>query len=252
MNRSTTAFAIALIMLLTVSAAITFATEFQAHAQVIDIPTFLFVTASPNPVGVGQIVYVGITFSKPPPTSQGSTGDLYEDITYEVIDPDGIKTTRGPYLASMAAGVTFTFVPDKVGNYTMQAFYPGQVLTGNNPLNPTIGFMNRQLIGSTMLPSESNIKTLIVTEEPVGQIYQTPPLPTEFWTRPIYATNWEWGELGSNWFGLSGSGAYDASGNVLPSGSTLLISCGRKQPNSEANQDHPSAAIHRLRIVRSH
>jgi len=218
MNRSTNAFAIALIFLLTVSATITLVTEFQAHAQVIDIPTFLFVTASPNPVGVGQIVYVGITFSKPPPTSNGFVGDLYEDVTFEVIDPAGIKTTHGPYLASMAAGVTFSFVPDKVGNYTMQAFYPGQVLTGNNPLNTTNGTLNRQFIGSKMLPCESNIKTLMVTEEQVGQIYQTPPLPTEFWTRPIYGTNWQWGELGSNWFGISGSGAYDASGNVLPSG----------------------------------
>ena len=207
---------IALIILLTT---ITFGTEFTTHAQAIDIPTFLFVTASPNPVGIGQTVYVGITFSKPPPTSSGFTGDLYQDITLAIIDPDGEKTTYGPYLGSMAAGVTFSFTPDKVGNYTMQAFYPGQVLTGTNPLNRiTIGGNNRQLIGSKMLPSESNIKTLTVTEDPVGSIYQTPPLPTEYWTRPIYATNWFWGEIGSNWFGVSGSGAYDASGNVLPSG----------------------------------
>jgi hypothetical protein len=208
---------IALILLLTLSATITFAAQFEVHAA-IDMPTFLFVTASPNPVGVGQIVYVGITFSKPPPTSQGATGDLFDGITLDIIDPDGHKTTHGPYLASQAAGVTFTFTPDKVGNYTMQAFYPGQVLTGTNPLNPTKGTLNSQLIGSRMLPSQSNIKTLTVREEAVGPIYQTPPLPTEFWTRPIYATNWNWGEIGSNWFGLASQGAYDASGNVRPFG----------------------------------
>lgn len=208
---------ITLILLLTLSATIIFATEINV-AQAIDMPTFLFVTASPNPVGTGQTVYVGITFSKPPPTSQGATGDLFEDVTLEITDPDGQKKTHGPYLASQAAGVTFSFTPDKVGNYTIQAFYPGQVLTGNNSLNPTVGNLNRNLIGSKMLPSQSNIKTLVVTEEAVGPKYQTPPLPTEFWTRPIYATNWNWGEIGSNWFGLSGQGAYDASGNVLPSG----------------------------------
>jgi len=187
-------------------------------AQTIEIPTFLFVTASPSPVGVGQIVYVGITFSKPTPTGGGSSGDLYEDITLEITDPDGKKTTYGPYLASTAAGVTFNFTPAKVGNYTLQAFYPGQVLTGTNPLNPTVGGNNLFLIGSKMLPSESNIKTLIVQEDPVVPIYQTPPLPTEYWTRPIYATNWQWGEIGTNWFGVAGNGAYDASGNVLPTG----------------------------------
>ena len=78
---------ITLILLMTLSAMITFAPEFKANAQVYDTPTFLFVTASPNPVGVGQIVYVGITFSKPTPTGAGYSGDLYEGITLEVTDP---------------------------------------------------------------------------------------------------------------------------------------------------------------------
>jgi len=204
---------IALILLLTLPAMITF-----APAQAIEIPTFLFVTASPNPVGVGQEVYIGITFSRPTPTGSGYSGDLYEDITLEITDPDGHTTTHGPYLASPVAGVVFTFAPDKVGNYTLQAFYPGQVLTGTNPNNPTVSRSSRDLIGSTMLPSETTKKTLVVKTEQVGPIYQTPPLPTEFWTRPIYATNWQWGEIGSNWFGVAGNGAYDASGNVLPAG----------------------------------
>lgn len=213
MNEKNKFSTIALILLLTLSATITL-----APARAIDIPTFLFVTASPNPVGVGQDVYVGMTFSKPTPTGGGYTGDLYEDVTLEVTDPDGNKKTHGPFLASTAAGVTFNFTPDKVGNFTIQAFYPGQVLTGTNPNNPTLSSNNRQLIGSQMLPTNSNIINLRVTEDPIVPIYQSPPLPTEYWTRPIYATNWYWGELGSNWFGVSGSGGYDASGNVLPSG----------------------------------
>lgn len=211
---TTTAF----ILILTLSA-ISILTPTLVKAAPIEIPTFLFVSASPNPVGVGQVVYVGITFSKPTPTGGGSMGDLYEDITLEITDPDGKKTTHGPFLASTAAGVTFSFTPDKVGNYTLQAFYPGQVLTGTNPLNPTVGGNNLHLIGSKMLPSESKVKTLIVQEEPAVPKYQTPPIPNEYWTRPIYATNWAWGEtIGSNWFGVSGSGAYDASGNVVPVG----------------------------------
>jgi hypothetical protein len=213
LTKKTRFSSIALILLLTLSAMITL-----APAKAIDIPTFLFVTASPDPVGIGQIVYVGITFSRPTPTGSGYTGDLYEDITLEITDPNGDTNTYGPYLASPVAGVVFNFTPDKVGNYTLQAFYPGQVLTGTNPNNPTLSSSSRNLIGSKMLPSESNIKTLIVTTEQVGPIYQTPPLPSEFWTRPIYATNWQWGQIGSNWFGVSGSGAYDSSGNVLPSG----------------------------------
>jgi hypothetical protein len=67
-----------------------------------------------------------------------------------------------------------------------------------------------------MLPADSNIETLVVQEEPVTGAYRSPPLPTEFWTRPIYGTNWQWGAIGANWFGLGGSGAYDALRNFDP------------------------------------
>ncbi len=44
------------------------------------------------------------------------------------------------------------------------------------------------------------------------------PLPTEYWSRPIYATNYQWAQLGGNWWGLgkpafTDTGGYDASGN---------------------------------------
>ncbi len=218
LNGKTKLSTIALILLLTLSAMITITPEFKVQAQVYDTPTFLFVTASPDPVGVGQVVYVAITFSRPTPTGSGYSGDLYEGITLKSTDPTGVTTTYGPYLASPAAGVVFSITPDKIGNYTLQAFYPGQVLKGYNPNNPAISTSSRNLIGSKMLPSTSDTKTLTVQQDPIAQKYQTPPLPTEYWTRPIYATNWNWGDIGANWFGLAGSGAYDASGNVLPNG----------------------------------
>jgi len=208
---------ITLILLMTLSAMITFTPDVKA--QVYDTPTFLFVTASPDPVGIGQQVYVGITFSKPTPTGAGYSGDLYEGITLDVTDPSGHKSTYGPYYASPVAGVIYSFTPDMVGNYTMQAHYPGQVLKGYNRDNPTISSSSRNLIGSKMLPSDSNTKTLIVQQDPVKAKYETPPLPTEYWVRPISGLNWWWGEsIAGNDFGLGGQGAYEASGNVYPSG----------------------------------
>jgi hypothetical protein len=169
MNKNKTV-AIALILLLTASAAIAVSTVQEAHA--IDIPTFLFVTASPNPVGVGQVVYIGAMFSKPAPTVAGFSGDLYENVTVDIVDPDGVKTVFGPYLTSPAAGVQFSYTPSKVGNYTLQAHYPGQVLTGTNPTSPTTEMaINLQLIGSKMLPDDSDIVTLVVQEDPVVPMY---------------------------------------------------------------------------------
>jgi hypothetical protein len=217
--------AIALILLLTVSAAIAVASaQFETITwpnQVQDIPTFLFVSASPNPCGVGQVVYLGAMFSKPTPTDDGNGGDFYDNVTIDVVDPDGVKTVMGPWMTSRAAGIQFSCTPSKVGNYTIQAHYPGQKLIGDHrdSSEPAPSGWNLWLLNSTMLPSDSNVLTLVVQEEPVVPIYQTPPLPTEFWTRPIYGTNWAWGELGANWFGIGGfMGGYDASGNVQPFG----------------------------------
>ncbi len=208
---------ITLILLMTLATMITFTPS--TKAQVYDTPTFLFCTASPDPVGVGQVVYVGITFSRPTPTGAGYSGDLYEGITLTITDPTGVATTTGPYLASPVAGVVYSFTPDKIGNYTLQAHYPGQVLKGYNPNNPTLSTSSRNFIGSKMLPSDSNIKALTVQQDQVQPIYKTPALPTEYWVRPIYGINWNWGaEIGANWFGLGGSGGYDASGSVQPSG----------------------------------
>jgi len=171
----------------------------------IDIPSFLFVTASPNPVGVDQIVYIGATFSKPTPTNNGAGGDWYDNVTIQIIDPSGHETVMGPSITSMAAGLTETFTPNQVGEYSIQAFYPGQILTGTHRGGSSEpSGHNLHMLGSYMMPSESEIVTLTVQEDPVKPIYQTPALPNEYWNRPIYATNWDWGkELASNWLGSS-------------------------------------------------
>ena len=172
---------IAFILLLTLSAISVALPITTAQELILDIPTFLFVTASPNPVGVEQIVYLGAMFSRPTPTTSGYNGDLYEDITVDIVTPDGEKIVFGPYLASPPGGVQFSYTPTAVGEYTIQAHYPGQVLDGTNPDSPTPGGMMQNLRGSTMLPDDSNIVKLVVQEDRVEPIYETPPLPTQYW-----------------------------------------------------------------------
>jgi hypothetical protein len=131
-------------------------------------------TASPNPVGVGQGVYLGAMFSKPTPTNNGGGGDFYDNVTIDVIDPDGVKTVYGPWITSRAAGIQFTYTPSKVGNYSIQAHYPGQVLIGmHRGGRDYVDGWNLWLLNSTMLPSDSNILTLVVNEEPTEPMYQS-------------------------------------------------------------------------------
>jgi len=220
---------VALILMLTISAVLVALPITNAQfgpalpPMQIDIPIFLAVTAEPNPVGVNQLVYLHAVFSKPTPTNQGTGGDLHEDVNIEIVDPDGQKTVLGPYTAGMTGAVYSSFTPTQVGEYQIQAIYPGQVLTGQNPDTGARG-QNTHMTGSTLLPAESEVVTLVVQEDAVGSNYQSPGLPEEYWTRPIYSTNWAWGEqIGSNWFGLMApafmtTGGYDATGNVQPYG----------------------------------
>ena len=190
------------------------------------IPTFLYAWGEPNPVGVGQTAYVNAIFSKPIPTSHGLLGDMYLGITIQITDPDGVKTVLGPHDGGMIGGWSTSFVPTKVGVYQVQAFYPGQILTGTNPYNSNASTQDyhKELEEVKCCPLIATITTFTVQSSPITAPYQTSPLPTAYWTRPIMALNWEWGNaVASNWLGLDAtgfctSGKYDASGCYQPYG----------------------------------
>ncbi len=193
---------IALILVLTM--AMTLASLLPA-AQALEIPTFLLLNVAPNPIGVGQKAQVNAFLSKPPLTAGlGGTGDMYKDITIEVVRPGGNKDILGPFTSDATGGVWASYVPGVAGEYKFKAFYPGQTIS----------------TGDVYKPSESVTVTLVVQEEPIPE-YSSPPLPTEYWSRPIHATNYAWAELGGSWFGLRAAvfattGMYDAVGNFQP------------------------------------
>ena len=170
-----------------------------AKAANLNVPVYLKVYAEPNPVGVGQTEFISLFFTKPIPNV---AGQYYTGMTFNLVYPDGTNKTFGPYTADTTGGVGgIEFVPTVVGNYTVQAFYPGQNITTGDHLLATI----------------SEPDTFTVQQDPITS-YATPPLPTEYWSRPIYATNWNWAQLGGNWWGLgkpsfTDTGGYDAQGN---------------------------------------
>jgi hypothetical protein len=175
-----------------------------------DMPVYLKVYAEPNPVGVGQTVYISLFFTKPIPIV-GSAGGAsrYTDLSLTLTKPDGTNTTLGPYTSDTTGGVGgIEFVPDVTGNYTVQAFYKGQTISGT---------VSGVTFTYNILPTQSDAITFTVQTE---QIQYNPlvPLPTEYWSRPIYATNYQWSMLGGNWWGLgkpsfTDTGGYDGQGS---------------------------------------
>jgi hypothetical protein len=187
--------------------------------QALDIPTYIKIHVEPDPVGIGQDVYISAFMTKPTATAgMGSTGDLYTGITIEITDPDGQKTNLGPYTADATGGVGgLSFTPNKLGNYTLKAFYPGQNLTrsASSIFGPGTDYSYVR-----ELPSESDPETLTVQQEQIPQ-FPIQPLPTEYWSRPINAQNYAWATLAGSWYGLAvpafaTTGMYDATGNFNP------------------------------------
>jgi outer membrane protein assembly factor BamB len=164
----------------------------------LSIETYALLSVGPNPIGLDQKLFVVMWLDKPPPVPAVQTATEraipYTNFTLQVTRPDGHVETLGPFTSDSTGSTATTYVPDQLGNYTFQLFYGGEWLTG------------ARLAGAPVTtdyyePSTSHKVMVTVQEEP---IYATPgaPLPTEYWTRPINAQNYEWQSLGGNWLGL--------------------------------------------------
>jgi hypothetical protein len=179
-------------------------------AQAADMPVYLKVYAEPNPVGVGQTVFLSLFFTKPIPIVGSAGGaSLYTGLTINLVKPDGTNQTYGPYISDTTGGVGgIEFVPNIEGEYTVQAFYAGQTISGT---------VSGKVLTYNILATKSEPVTFTVQTEQLPGNFMT-PLPSEYWSRPIYATNYDWGQLGGNWWGLgkpsfTDTGGYDGQGN---------------------------------------
>jgi len=175
------------------------------------IPTYAHINVAPNPIGVGQTVNVNFFLAT---VLEDSSGPV--NMTVKVTDPSGNVQTKGPYTGDTTGGTFFNFVPDKVGNWTFQMFYGGQV-TGSAGM---FGGGYANLIED---PSQSNIYTLVVQDEPITQTaWPITPLPTTYWETPVSAQNVQnWYSIMGPWLGLgsitfASTGAYNASSLCNP------------------------------------
>lgn len=190
-----------------------------AHTPAWTLPTYAFINIAPAPIGVGQTVNVNMWLQVPPPTASGAYGDRWTNMTVKVTHPDGTTETLGPFTSDDTGGTSTRYTPAKVGNYTFQLFFGGETLAGKNTSNGLPS--TNAFVGDYFLASQSNVFHLTVQEEPISYA-PTISLPTEYWTRPIYAqNNDQWYAIGGNWLGLgvstfANTGMYNSKGNYAP------------------------------------
>jgi outer membrane protein assembly factor BamB len=189
-NRNKTTASIALILILTFSALLAGTQFVNADTT---YQTACFMTVSPNPAAVNQLLFVSFWIQ---PYSPGIGALVYHGLTVTITDPTGVTVTKGPFAANPNAGGYFSITPTILGKYSLKFSYPGESF-------PTV---NR-----TYLASATPIVELIVQQNPIT--YQNgpgTPLPTSYWTRPISAEMREWTAISGNWL-MEG---YDNSGHV--------------------------------------
>ncbi|NLB75981.1 MAG: PQQ-like beta-propeller repeat protein [Crenarchaeota archaeon] len=167
--------------------------------------TYPVIGAMPNPIGVGQetLIWLGIS------DSLAFQSDGWAGLTVLVMKPDGTNDTLGPFRTDSTGGTGTVYIPDQVGNYTLQTHFPGQWY------NWTSGTVDTARKGDFWYEeSLTSPYTLVVTEQPV-QYYPGVPLPSEYWSRPIDAQSREWSSIAGNWLkGTNGMAQYHPDNNA--------------------------------------
>ncbi len=147
--------------------------------------TYAFIGANPNPAAVNNqvAIHFGISHEVGGPTSG------WEGLTVTVTKPDGTVETLGPYRTDSTGGSARIYTPTMVGTYYLQTHFPQQLMPSASAGTPA---------NTTMLASDSEKLALVVQKEPLTY-WPGLSLPTEYWTRPINAQQWEWNPIAGDW-----------------------------------------------------
>ncbi len=148
-----------------------------------------FIAVEPNPIGVGQQAQVVFWLSDPPPTALGPSGDRWTGLMVTITKPDGTTETKGPFTSDAVGGSWFLYTPTVIGKYTFKFDFPGQTINGSS---------GTRIFNNTFFSPSSGTCELVAQQNSVSSIPGV-SLPTDYWTRPIYAENKEWSSISGNW-----------------------------------------------------
>ena len=215
-KNKTLAIAIAIFLMFSMSASMMLIPNVSAHTPAWTIPTYAFITAAPNPIGVGQQTYIIMWLDKLWDNVLPTNDYRFHNYELVITAPDGTNTTEAfPVVTDPTSDQDYAFTPTTTGTYVLTFIFPGQTITTSNDLAtlplpyPPFSEPN-PYIGDYYGPSTASMN-LTVQSTPIPAAITSEPLPTAYWTRPIYAENTNWYTLASNWLG-SGDPGYEGWG----------------------------------------
>jgi hypothetical protein len=196
----------------------------NAHEPPWNIQLYLYITSTPNPVGINQEVTIVFWLNYVPPTAAGAAGDRW--LYYlDIVKPDNSKQTVGPLTSDPVGGSYYLFTPEAIGTYTVTARFGPQVLTGDTGT----GIYNGMGFGGVPIPFlndtflEASATSTFTVQEELLPNPPTYPLPSEYWTRPIEGENNNWYTIGSNWLGFQQARSFQPDG-IAPNSAHVMWS----------------------------
>ena len=183
--------------------------------QIIEtIPTELFMTAEPNPIGVGQTITLSPWLGEEP-LQNSATGYWGWNFTIQVVPPSGNNVTLGPFESSPTGGYYTTYIPKVAGNYTFQAYFANTVITIVRG-----GVFISLPAGTYTWPAAESPAVTVNVQTTQIQAWPETPLPTGYWSLPINAENQNWYVLAGNYIRVGRSNVVTQS--LSPTTSHIL------------------------------
>jgi hypothetical protein len=207
LKSKTAVIAISILLMVSIGTSMTLIPSAKATTT---YATYAWAAASPNPCGVGQQMNIFGWLDIAIPQALLTNNARFANYQFIVTQPDGTTVTQNfPYVSDPTSSQYFTFTPSQVGNYTVFFSFPGQTNTFGGAHN-----------GDVYLPSNATI-TFTVQEQSVATATIN-PLPTEYWTRPIYGENQAMVSVASNWLGGSATANYWQENGAAPNSAHIM------------------------------
>ncbi len=207
------AILIAAILTISIGGSIALLPNASAHTPAWQIPTYAYIEAAPHLVGVGQsdLIYCWLApvYGAAGGASEAVIGNAYttsaallandyrfDNYKITITAPNGAVSTQTFAVdQDPTSSLYITYTPNQVGTYNITFSYPGQVYGANGD-----GYSGSVLVNDTYLPSSAST-TLTVQSTPIAGAITGEPLPTNYWSNPIYGENSNWYTISSNWLG---------------------------------------------------
>ena len=189
--------------MLSMSASMILLPTASAHTPAWQIPTYAYVCAAPNPDGVGQTVSVYMWLNQLLLWC-GLTNNLrFHNYKLTITAPNGAVTTQTfATIIDTTSNQHTSFIPDQVGTYNLTFTYPGETYTQRTITRRISVLQNLTHTQTTLFYPAVHQQQLLFKQTPIPNALAGAPLPTAYWTRPIYGENTDWYTIASNWLGI--------------------------------------------------